>query len=194
MTGPSPLLTANDLRDYLRLGSTSPTEDAVLQELIDTLHPALEAATGELYEEAATYTDSPLNGRGQSVLWLPRPVSVLTAVKIGPVLSAPDETLDVGNPEIVVVDPEMPRRLVRTDGLIFPRGTRNIWLTYTSSAYLPRDARGALLDGCAWAYRRLGSDEALSESVAGYSRQIIPELLKVPRWKEYVDRFSASLV
>jgi hypothetical protein len=189
------------MRDYLRLSLQTPTEDSVIEALLESLHGHMESVVGQKFEASAAFTDEPYNGLGKPWIWIDRPIATLSAVKIGPKLSAPWEVLDVSNPEVVAVDPRFPRRLVRTQGQafigetqsparqsVFPLGVRNVWVSYTSADNLPVAAKMALRDAVAYCYRRLGQDEASQVSVGGVaSTTLWSELDKVPLWKAYVD-------
>ncbi|MGH2406181.1 MAG: hypothetical protein ACRDGN_17235 [bacterium] len=165
------------------LGITDASQDILLTDLADRVEAILEGVKGRTYAPSAA-TVATLDGTGTPWLWLELPVGTLTNVKIGLDPAAPDETLTPAPRTIVAQG----RRLYRQDGGIFPRGIANIQATYTSAASLDKDAKQAVLEGVALAYRMRGSEDAASESIGAFGHGLRQAFEELPSWKAVPSR------
>lgn len=111
------------------------------------------------------------DGTGSDSLWLDYPIATLTSVKIGRNPATPDETVTVGDVDVLAVDVGA-RRVVRVDGGEFGEldAPRVVHVTYDTADDLPADAQLAVLRVIAQVYRQRGSEDASSETVSGYAR------------------------
>ncbi len=125
----------------------------------------------EPFSDAITARTESHDGTGGPDLWLDYPVGALTSLTIGRNVAAPDETLSVGDVDVLSVAAGE-RRLVRVDGGIFGEldAPRVVHATYNTAADLPEDAQLAVLRVIAQTYRQRGSEDAASESASGYAR------------------------
>lgn len=123
------------------------------------------------FSDAITARTESHDGTGGPELWLDYPVGALTSLKIGRSVATPDETLSVGDVDVLSVATG-DRRLVRVDGGIFGDldVPRIVHATYDTAADLPEDAQLAVLRVIAQVYRQRGSEDATSENVSGYAR------------------------
>jgi hypothetical protein len=178
----------------LWLGITNEAERASLGPLVEAVEAHLSDITGVRFGAAGVITDEPHNGTGLPHLWLDQPVATLTAIKIGRDLATPSLTLDVADPDVVLVDARFPRRIVRPLGATFPRGTRNVHVTYTALDHRPADAAMALKEAVAFVWRRRGSEEARTEKIGTYVREISNAFMRLPMWKAYVNAHATKVL
>ena len=184
----SPLLSVDELVGFLG-GNVREADHPALEQVIDGLAGLLARATGDSYLKAGAVVDEPLNGTGRSWLWLTRPATALTSVKIGRDLALPDDTLDVADPDDVVIDPQHARRLWRPLGQTFPLGIRNVHVSYTAASNVPEAATAAVRDAAAFIWRRRGSEDAGGESIGSFNHQVLKDLDDdVPSWRAYIRR------
>lgn len=135
------------------------------------------------FADALTARTETQDGSGGPELWLDYPVQALSALTIGRTVAAPDETLAVGDANVLsVVTGD--RRLVRVDGGVFGAldAPRVVHVTYDTAADLPEDAQLAVLRVIAQVYRQRGSEDAASESVSGYARTMAHLAATDPLW------------
>lgn len=187
---PADLLDVPAIKAFL--GITGNADDALLEQLSEGLEGLLERETGRVFAAGMSVTETQ-NGTGRRVLYSDRPVSSLTSVVIGQNPSIPDETLVVG-PTVVVTDAKLPRRLVRVDGGVFPRGIANVRLVYDSADNLPADCRLALQEAIALVYRRRGSEDAAIEATGTFSHTLVQELRHLPTWSRVLSRTAAPVI
>lgn len=161
------------------LGNTPSADDSLLTDLADRVEVILEQVKRRTFAVAATGVVVKADGTGMPYLWLDRPISTLTNVKIGLDAAAPDETLVPGARTIVVQG----RRLYRQDGGIFPRGVANVQVTFDAAAQLDLDAKQAVLDGIALVYRGRGSEDASSELAGSFNHALRQKFEQLPSWK-----------
>lgn len=184
---PSALLSLEEARTLLGLDDTE--DDPALQRIIDGLADHLGALVGRRFSTGTSaIADEAHNGNDKDWLWLDYPASALTTVKLGNTLASPDETLDGTDPETLVIDPRLPRRIRRVDGGVFPKGARNVYVSYTPTGATPGGARMALQEAVAFAWRRRGSEDALSEGWGGVNHSLANDLMAhVPAWRSYIQ-------
>lgn len=183
------LATTADVQSLLGIGAV---DTALLQAKLDGLDDLLSQLTGQRFLKATSQTPvvkESGNGSGRSWHWVSRPITSLTAVQIGQDPALPTETLVVSPPTTVTVDARKPRRVVRVDGSIFPAGIANVFVSYTPADNIPASASMALVEACAFLYRRRGSEDAESESAGGFSHRLLTDLMKCPAWAAFVGRF-----
>lgn len=186
----SDLCAVGDAQDLLGVPRSQDTQ--LLQLMIDRLDSVLAQLTGQLYLKGTTLSPvvlEPVNAPGRTWVWVRRPIATLTAVLVGQDKNNPMENMSVSDPFSVVVDARRPRRIVRTDGAIFPAGVSNVWVSYTPADNIPAGAAAALLEGVAFIYRRRGSEDAKAEMVNGFTHTLEQDLMKLPTWNVWVQRF-----
>lgn len=190
---PSALLSLEEARVWLGLAEGEP--DPQLQATIDAVHLHLEELTNRRYANSTTaIADEPYNGTGRTWLYLVNPASAVSTVKIGRKVSSPDQTLDGTDAAVLVIDPRIPRKLLRVDGSPFPQGLRNVFVSYTPKANLPGGAILALQGAVAFLWRRRGSEDALSESMGPVTHQLAHDLMEhVPEWRSWVQATSPGV-
>lgn len=137
------------------------------------------------------------DGTGLTELWLDYPVAVLTAVKIGQNPAAPDESLAVADPDVIRIDPQVPNRILRTDGGTF--GDRadqaSIQITYDAAEDLPPLARAAVMLYAAALSRNSGSEGIKSERLGGYSVDYgTLDGTQIPGWRAAVEAHRTVLL
>jgi len=171
------LVTTAEVKAWL--GITDSSQDSLLDGLADRVEAILEQVKRRTFAPAAPATVVKLDGTGMPWLWLELPVTTLTNVKIGLDSTAPDETLLPGARTVIAQG----RRLYRQDGGIFPRGVANVQVTYDAATQLDKDAKQAVLEGVALAYRMRGSEDAASENFGTFAHGLRQAFEELPSWK-----------
>lgn len=189
---PPVLVAVEDAAQWL--GITSETEKASLGPLVEAVESHLANITGVTFADAGAVTDEPHDGTGTPVLWANRPVSALSAVKLGRDVANPTATLDVTDTDVIVIDPRYPRRLVRPLGAVFPKGSRNVHLSYTALDSRAAEAAQAVKEAVAFVWRRRGGEEARSERIGSYVRELNTSLMRLPMWKAYVQARATKVL
>ena len=161
------------------LGITDAAQDTFLTELADRVEAILEQVKHRTYLAAGVGVTVVLDGTGTPWLWLDRPVTTLSSIKIGLDATNPDETL-VPGPKTVVAQG---RRVYRQDGGIFPRGIANVQVNYTVGDQLDKDAKQAVLEGVAMVYRMRGSEDAATESIGAFGHGLRQRFEELPSWR-----------
>lgn len=186
----SDLATVAQVQAHLNVPTSQ--DQQLLSDWIDRLDNLLAILTRQLYLKGTTQAPVVLesqNGSGRTWVWVTRPIATLTTLLVGPDKNNPLETFTVTDVNSVAVDPRRTRRIVRTDGAIFPAGVANIWVSYTPADNIPFGATAALIEGVSMIYRRRGSEDAKSESVNGFSHTLEQDLMNLPAWKAWVNRW-----
>jgi hypothetical protein len=160
------------------LGITGSSDDSLLTDLADRVEVLLEQVKRRTFVAAAVGIVVKVDGTGTPYVWLERPVSTLTNVKIGLDSANPDETL-VAAPKTVIA---VGRRIIRQDGGIFPRGVANVQVTFDAADQLDKDAKQAVLDGVALVYRMRGSEDAASEGIGAFTHGLRQKFEQLPSW------------
>lgn len=186
------LVSLAELRTHLN--NPPEADNDLLEDLLENVEALFESETGRgqtPFIAAATRTEV-RDATGTPELFIDYPINTITSIKLGYDPSSPDETLDVADKNVVVFG-QGSRQITRTDGGIFgaPSRRRYIQVVYAHQADLPEDAKLAIKSACAIAYRRRGSEEAQSEQIDGYSRQLTGQLADVlstdPFWTRAVS-------
>jgi hypothetical protein len=172
------LVSVAEVKLWLGIPAIDISQDTFLSDLADRVEAILEQVKRRTYQASGSITVT-LDGSGVPWLWLERPVQTLTTVKIGLDATSPDETLTPG-PRTVVAQG---RRLYRQDGSIFPRGIANVQVSYTAADQLDKDAKQAVLEGVAFAYRMRGSEDAMTESVGAFAHGLRHQFEQLPSWQ-----------
>lgn len=190
------LVPIADLKAFL--GPTPAGDDALLGDLTLVVQAQLEADCSRHdapFADAATGRVEVKDGTGREQLWLDYPVAAVTAVLIGENFAAPDETLTVADPTVLLVVAGS-RRLVRRDGGTFGEADSlgTVKVTYDTQADLPKAAKLAVMRGVAMVYRQRGSEDAKSEQVGGYSTELAQLLRSDGAWMEAVQTLSRVIL
>lgn len=164
------LATLAEMKAHLGVGATSPQDfadvssfETFLQDLMDNTEELLEGDCRESFEAGSSITDEPVDGTGTEIIYVRQPIATMTSVKIGEDETAPDDTLDSFPDEL---DFEVGKRFVlRRGGDVWPRGRRNLYVTYVSQSYAPLVAKQAFYEGVAFLYRRRGKEHVSSATV-----------------------------
>lgn len=165
------LVTVAELKTYLGDAPAS-SDDALLAALLDNVEALFESATLRApgsYTAADSDRTEVLDGTGSSRIYLAYPIDVITSIKLGYNSAAPTETIDPTN-KLVVVWGNGSRVITRTDGGRFGklRQPRYIEVVYDHLGDLPADAKLAILDVAAAAYRQRGSEGMKSETLGSF--------------------------
>lgn len=186
------LVTLVQFKDFLSYRKTD--LDTVLQALIDAAEDQLENETGQVFTAAGAVTDEGRDGTGTRVLYLRRPASSLTTVKVSSIgnFTNPSYTIPTSD---LTIDPRNGRRLVRMQGGVFPHGVLNIAVTYAAAENLPGLAQEAVKErGELW-YRRRGREHVQSESLGELGSQtLFTGFERGPRWDAAVGALRTSVV
>lgn len=161
------------------LGNPPSSDDSLLTDLADRIEVILEQVKRRSFAVAAAGVVVKVDGTGMPYVWLDRPIATLTNVKIGLDAASPDETL-VAAPRTVIAQG---RRIYRQDGGFFPRGVANVQVTFDAADQLDKDAKQAVLDGVALAYRMRGSEDASSEGVGAFAHGLRDRFEQLPSWR-----------
>lgn len=174
---PADLVSLAEVKSWLGISGSS--DDSLLTDLADRIEVILEQNKRRTFVTSANGVVVKVDGMGTPYVWLERPVSALTNVKIGLDAANPDETLLAGVKTVIAVG----RRIVRQDGGFFPRGVANVQVTFDAAAQLDLDAKQAVLDGVALAYRSRGSEDASSEGIGAFSHGLRQQFEQLPSWR-----------
>lgn len=185
---PTVLVSPQAMQDFLGIGAGTDAE--VLQQLIAATQAAFEREAGRTrvpFQDAATGRTEVHAGTGSTLLVLDYPIAALTSVKLGFNASAPDETLSVSDPTVLVFGLGE-RTLERVDGGLFGEygRPRSVHVTYNTQADLPTDVALAIKRVVAQLYRQRGSEDATQESVDGYARTLADLTAKDSVWARTV--------
>lgn len=113
------------------------------------------------------------DGTGGRTLWLDYNVTALTSLTLGYDPDDPDETLDVDDPAAVQWRVGS-NRIRRLDGCFGEAGQPGyVHVTYDAAAYLPDDAKAAILRRAAAVWRNRGSEDASSERIGGAMVELV---------------------
>lgn len=180
----STLVTLRDFKAYL--GDTSDDIDEIAQSVLDHVEEALADQTGQTFANTASVTDEPHDGNDRDFLYLKRPPTALTAdIKVGQDSSDPVMTIPTTD---IIVDQDN-SRIIYKNGLRFPRGRRNIFVSYTAADNLPSIALLAVKEAGAFLYRRIGKEHVASESFLDLG-QINMQSVRfdfLPAWRQAVS-------
>ena len=182
------LVALADLQTFL--GITAGTDDALLTSMTAQVKALLEADCGRSeapFQDAQTNRVEVKDGTGQPGIWLDYPLATVSEVLLGQNFTAPDETLAVADPTVLLVTAGQ-RRLVRRDGGTFGEAGEAgiVRVTYTTQADLPKVASLAVMRGVAAIYRQRGSEDAKTERVGGYETELAELLRSDGVWQEAV--------
>lgn len=203
------LVTLTDAKAHLRVTATA--DDALIQSIIDPIESLFVMQCGRTdrpFATAATGRIEVRSGTGHPLLTLDYPIANITSIKIGRDFTAPDETLDATNVDVVAFATGS-RALWRSDGGVWrarsgsPSGSvssqnfgsgaanwqwsspepRIVQVTYDHDADLPDFPKLAIKRAVAAVYRQIGSEDAKSETMPdGYSRVVADVATSDPLW------------
>lgn len=188
------LVTLGDFKTYLKYTKTD--QDTLLQAILDAVEEHLENETDQVFQASGAVTDELRSGDGTKVLYLRRPASAITNIKVSALSDAsnPQETIPAAD---VKIDPENGRRVVRVQNGVFRRGTFNLFATYTAAANLPKIATEAVKEGGAMVYRLRGSEHVISESLGELGSHVLEverRFGRLPMWDAAVAQLRGSVV
>lgn len=193
------LVTLSEFKDHI--GNTTALDfsnqtdaDSYMNDLLDRVEDMLERATNRTFHASGTATEETHDGNGRAYIYVDRPISSLTEVKVGDDPNDADETLDT-IPDDIQADGRVDRKLLRRDGGVWPRGTANIHVTYDYDSYQPTVAEQALLEGAAFLLRRRGKEHASSTTVGEFgSTQYAALFERLPAWERAVGQLRRRQV
>ena len=178
------LVSLTELKTFL--GVSGSTDDTLLTDLLEHLESVFEAATGRRtapFQAAANNVTERKDGTGTEHLFLDYPISAVDSVALGHNSASPDETLSPTNADQLVFTAGS-RRLTRTDGSMFGEAgqPRYVHVQYDTQADLPEDAQLAIKRAVAAVYRQRGSEDAASENIGTYQRELSHLVAEDPLW------------
>lgn len=186
------LTTAQQVLNYLALGSAESGADQAVDLAGRVEHLLLRQCRreGRPFQTAQAGRVERRDGTGGVSCWLDYPVTTLTAVVLGYNPSAPDETLSVADPTVLVWRAGS-RRLTRVDGGSFGAFDAPLWIqvTYDAAADLPEDASLAVLRVTAAIWRQRGAEDTSAERVGGYSADLAKVAESDPVWQMAVQQY-----
>lgn len=183
------LVPLTEAQAYLDVDDAGDLE--VLDLLIDQVEALFLAQTNRRerpFQAAQSGRTEVHDGTGMELLFLEYPIAALTSVKIGANVATPDETLTVGDLDVLRYAVGR-RRLARVDGGTFGDAgdPRVVHVTYDAQADLPTDAQLAVLRVVAAVFRQRGSEDASSERTAGFSTDLAKVAESDPLWQLAVN-------
>lgn len=200
------LADLTDLKRYLGISSTSMGEftdtsnfDTFLQGLLDNVESMLEGECGVEFAAGATITDEPHDGTGTDVVYSDHPIDTLTSVKIGIDPDNPDSEYTAQPTDIDFTG----SRVLLRGGVgagetyydVFPRGRKNVYISYTSLAYAPSIAQQAVFEAVAFLYRRRGHEHVTATSVGELgSLQPAARFDFLPAWTRCVAQLRVPMI
>ena len=173
------LVTVAEVKSWLEIAANDSSKDQQLDALATRIEALLERVKNRVFFASAASVTVAVNGTGERWLYLDRPVTSLTTVKIGVDPNNPSETLTPGVTTVIAQG----RRLYRQDGGIFPCGVANVHVTYAAGSSLDEEARQAVLEGVALVWRSRGSEDAVSETHGSFSHTLRKDFMELPSWK-----------
>lgn len=189
-------MTLAELKTYLRYNKTD--QDTPLQAILDAVEDHLEDETGQVFAASGTVTDEKRSGRGTNVLYLRRPATSITTIKVSPIGDvSTTETIPVAD---VAIDPENARRIIRNQNGGFPTARANVFnlfWTYAAAANLPNIAKEAVKEAAALVYRLRGSEHVISESLGDLGSQVLEverRFGRLPMWDAAIAGLRTSVV
>lgn len=176
-----------ELKRFLRAGDD---DNGLLSELLDGAEALfLEAVNreGAPFGDALSARVEVHDGTGGNKLFLDYPVATVTTIALGLDSATPDDTLDPAKVTVIVWGVGS-RRLMRTDGGVFGvRGVpRYVHVTYDTQADRPPDAGLAIKRAVATVYRQIGSEDASSEKIGGFSHTLAQAMADDEVWQSAV--------
>jgi hypothetical protein len=182
------LVSLTDLKTFL--GVTASTDDDLLTDLLEHLEALFESETGRKdapFTAAAEDRIETLDGTGSAHVFLDYPISALVSAILGFDPSDPVETLDTTDLEIMTFTAGH-RRLTRSDGGTWGIvGAPNyVQITYDTQADLPEEAQLAIKRAVGQVYRQRGSEDATSETIGAYRRDLSNLIADDPLWTRAV--------
>lgn len=184
------LVTLADFKSYLKYDKND--EDVVLQALLDAVEAHLADLTDQTFAVGGAVADEEHSGDGGINLFLRRPASAITSVKVS-------RARDFGNPDVTIpatdllVDPTNAQCIVRFQNGVFPRGTFNLAATYTAAANTPEVAIEAVKEGAALLWRIRGSEHVRSQSLGDLGSEVLEvdrRLWGLPMWRGAVEQLQ----
>lgn len=188
------LVSLDDFKEYI--GYRKSDKDAVLQAILDAVEEHLEDETDQIFSAAGSVSNETLSGNGTAVLYLRRPASSLTSIKVSAIsdVANPDYTIPTSE---VRIDPTHAQRLIRVQNGVFPRGILNVFVSYEAAENLPKPAIEAVKDAAAMVWRGRGSEHVVSESLGDLGSQVLEVqqyFNRRPLWNAAVARLRGSVV
>lgn len=182
------LVDDTEMYDYLTIPS-SDDEGGNVPLIRNAVEELLVSETSALFGPEAVHTDEPYDGTGTRVLYLRRPIKLVSSIKFRYGVEAlTDYNVDVTNAVVFRVGD---RRLALksytgVNIVVFPCGYDNILVTYTSSLYQPELAKQAVREVTAAIFRRIGSEDARSEQLGSFHHVLLRSIDELPIWKKAI--------
>lgn len=184
------LVTLADLKSYLKYSKSD--EDGPLQASLDAVEAHLADLTDQIFSAAGAVTDESHSGDDAKDLFLRRPATSVTSVKVSATRDfvSPDETIAAGD---LVVDPTNAQRIVRFQGGVFPAGQFNLAATYAAKEHKPEVAIEAVKQAVALLFRIRGSEHVRSQSLGELGSEVLEvdrRLWGLPMWRAAVEQLQ----
>jgi hypothetical protein len=179
----SKLVTLDDMITHLKLKKASGDVRYNIQRLLDAVEDNLARECNREFGAAATIVDEPHDGSGTKLAYTNKPIAVLNGIKLG---RKKESTLTHNDADIVVYAIGS-RKIVRTDGCVWPEGVRNVWLSYDAAADIPELAILAVKDVVALTFRRMGSEDSRSEKIGDHWQQMVLAIDESLWWSQAIS-------
>ena len=185
------LVSYADLKAYLQLPSDA--NQTAITALLERVEGSLETACDRVdlpFQAAQSGLAEWHDGTGAIRLFTHFPIAVLTSITLGRDSSSPDETLDVGDVDVVSFSVGG-TRLTRTDGGKFGahRSPRHVLVTYDAAAFLPESAKDAVMDVAAGRVRQFGSEGFKSFKLLDSGGSLRKLMSESDAWQAAVERY-----
>lgn len=191
-----PLVDYEELRLFMALPAGQ--DEAVLGDMLSAATALFEGDCGRAecpFGKAQPGRVEVLEGiRGSRKLWLDYPIQVLTSVVTGLDVAAPTETLNPAAASSLVWRVGS-RLITRTDGYVW-RGWAPSWIkvTYDAQAYLPKDAKAAIMQLVAKIYREKGTGVVKSWTLGDESQTLETAVAESKEWASAVQNHSRGII
>lgn len=180
------LVPLADLKSYV---GAEDTEEGLLTTIRDGVEALLESQTNQVFAVAATGLVETHDGTGTRVMYAKRPIADITSLEI----KYGDAELP-GNVVSLAISTDVRfrvgQRRIALYSYRFPEGYDNVVLTYDTVANQPAIAVQAVKEACAAIYRRMGSEDALSEKVGNLTHVLLRNLDESIFWNKAVASLS----
>lgn len=157
----------------------------VVLSIRDSIEDLLATMTSRIFGPEEVIANEAYDGYGSSILYIKRPLKVLTAITFR--YDAPFTENDYN---VVLAEQATWRvgsRRITLRSLRFPCGMDNILISYTAQADQPELAKQAVREATAVVYRRRGSEDARSEQIGTFQHVLMRNLDESMTWKKAVD-------
>ncbi len=184
------LATTADLKTYLGIDTGDTSQDAALQLLIDLVEGQLLAEAKRMHRPFSTAQSGRVEvraGTGTTNLWLDYDIDTVTGIAVG---RNPTSTIAIDPADGTIVSWQAGTSVITlVNGDVW--GKRDdpalVRVTYNTLADLPSHAKLAVLYASTVLYRQFGSEDAKSERVAAYERELAPAMRGNSIWESAIE-------